>query len=566
MRWVADFVRKILPRIVRGCIASVLVCCAAQATAIPASRCPIVVVRPVESCAPGDRTYGEALAKHAVRWLREGGVAADLADDRSLEQVLSGRRLAYLVMCQQPHASNLGAIKRFLLRGGRLCVFYSSSPELAALMGVRLGVYRKAGLGGFEKMLFTACGPDGSPAGIVQSSGAIFSAGPVQGRSAVLAEWLDGSGRRTGEPAILSTASGWWVTHVFTAEGDERAKMRFLLAVAGAMVPGSWNARAWLAHEQSRRAQVVAYARRQRRRPGELHAVWEHTGTGLYPGDWPRTMRFLAANRITDLFVNVAGAGFAHYPTPCLPASSVCRTRGDQLAQCLAAAKGTGIRVHAWLICFNGTRAVDGRMTLFTKNGWRLRNRNGTLTEYLDPSKPALREYLLTAAEDVARRYPVAGVHLDFVRWYEGASKPSNAVAVISSFVAAASRRVKAVRPDVWLTTAVMAMYPSCVTSVGQDWERWIAAGLVDYIVPMNYVEDNSKYAALVARQGRTPEQARRIVSGLGVTANESRLGPVKVIDQINMARRAGLAGVALFDLDHTLANEILPYLRLGMF
>ena len=121
-------------------------------------------------------------------------------------------------------------------------------------------------------------------------------------------------------------------------------------------------------------------------------------------------------------------------------------------------------------------------------------------------------------------------------------------------------------RPGAWLTAAVLATYPSCVTSVGQDWEKWIATGIIDYIVPMNYVEDNAKYAALVARQGRTPVQASRVISGLGVTANESRLGPVKVIDQINMARRAGLAGVAFFDLDHTLAVEILPYLRMGMF
>ena len=39
----------------------------------------------------------------------------------------------------------------------------------------------------------------------------------------------------------------------------------------------------------------------------------------------------------------------------------------------------------------------------------------------------------------------------------------------------------------------------------------------------------------------------------------------MKVIDQINVARRAGLAGVAFFDLDYTLAAEILPVLRLGM-
>jgi uncharacterized lipoprotein YddW (UPF0748 family) len=273
----------------------------------------------------------------------------------------------------------------------------------------------------------------------------------------------------------------------------------------------------------------------------------------------------LASNGITDLFVNVAGAGFAHYPTPCLPASSVCKTRGDQLAQCLAAAKGTGISVHAWVLCFNGTRATSAQAAAFAKNGWRLRDRKGHLTEYLNPVRPEVRAHLLAAIEDVARRYPVAGVHLDFVRWYEGASKPPNAAKTIEDFVSATRQRVKAVRPGTWLTAATLATYPSCVKSVGQDWERWIALGLVEYVVPMNYVEDNAKYASLVARQGRTPEQARRIISGLGVTANESRLGPVKVIDQINVARRAGLAGVAFFDLDYTLAAEILPVLRLGM-
>ena len=520
----------------------------------------------MESCAPGDRTYAAAISRHAVRWLREGGVAADLADDRGLESVLAGRRLAYLVMCQRPSAVQLGAVKRFIARGGRVCAFYSISPELAALMGVRLGTYRKAAPGGFERMVFAARRPAGMPAAVAQSSGGIFTAYPVQGRSHVLAAWTDGAGRGTGEAAVLASPAGWWVTQVMPAEGDERAKMLFLLSVAGAAAPGAWNAAAWAAHDRVRRAQTAAYAQRQRRRPGEIHAVWEHTGMGLYPGDWPRTMRLLAANGITDLFVNVAGAGFAHYPTKCLPMSPVCRTRGDQLAQCLAAAKGTGVRVHAWMICFNGTRAAEGCMATFTKNGWRLRDRKGRLTEYLNPASPALQARLLAAVEDVARRYPVAGVHLDFVRWYEGAAKPPDAARTVTDFVSAARRRVKAARPGAWLTAATLATYPSCVTSVGQDWERWIAKGIVDYVVPMNYVEDGRRYAALMARQGRTPAQARRVISGLGVTANESRLGPVKVIDQIAQARRAGLAGVAFFDLDYTLASEILPYLRMGMF
>ena len=50
------------------------------------------------------------------------------------------------------------------------------------------------------------------------------------------------------------------------------------------------------------------------------------------------------------------------------------------------------------------------------------------------------------------------------------------------------------------------------------------------------------------------------------MTANESRLSPRQVIDQINRARAYGFPGVALFDLDATLEKNILPFLKLGLW
>jgi uncharacterized lipoprotein YddW (UPF0748 family) len=535
---------------------TIVLLCAAFFAAV-ASAADIAVV------APGSG-FGLSLGRHIVRWLGMNGVPADFVDEKNLSSGLAGKRLAYLVMPKDAHLKPLSAFAR---RGGRMFAFYSDSPRIADLFGVRLGAYQKDdGSGRFSKIVFGKTSPEGSPAAIVQSSANIFRAHPVPGKSRTIAVWHSRSGSPTGEAAVLASNAGWWMTHVMLADGDERAKSQFLAAVAGASVPGAWSAKAFAAKRRAALESDRRYALAQKPRVGEIRAVWEHSGMGLYPGDWPRTFRELSRYGITDIFVNVAGAGFAHYPSKVLPASATLTRHGDQLASCLRAASGTGIRVHAWMLCFTGTRGSKARLDEFSRRGWRVKNKQGTLTEYLDPSKGDLREYLLKAVGEVAGKYAVAGVHLDFVRWYEGSRLPPDAAAHVGRFVAQARARVKQARPSALFTTAVFGKYPSCVKSVGQDWESWLDAGLVDWIVPMTYLEDMEKYSACVRQQCRTPAHARRVVVGIGVTAIESRLGVRQVIDQIAEARRRGAAGVAFFDLDYTLVNDILPYLRIGMF
>ncbi len=478
------------------------------------TRSPIAVVQTVAACPAAERGYAAALAETTRRWLADGGVKADLVDDRALGATLAGRRLAYLVVFQKPTAVQLQTLARFRAQGGRLAVLQSYSPDLATLLGV-------------------------PPA-----EAAATRAGPVR---------------------TLHVKNVWWMPNFFRAEGTDEAKAKLLLGSAAAAVPGVWDAAAWEARCARRLAAERDYGRRQRPRAGELHAVWDHTGQGLYPGDWPRTLRLLRANGVTDLFVNVAGAGFAHYPSRILPQSPLVHAAGDQLAACLAAARGTGVRVHAWVLCFNATRGSKAQLASLAKRGWRVKDAAGRLTEYLDPSNADVRWYLISAIDELARAYPVAGVHLDFVRGYEKAAVKTRAASV-TMFVESVRRRLRAARPRMWLTVAVLPGYPTCATSVGQDWGAWLDRDLVDYAVPMNYFGKTSQFAAAVARQAATPARARRLLSGIGVTANESRLTSSQVIDQVNLARQAGFSGVALFDLDATLAERILPILRLGLF
>ncbi len=505
-----------------------------------------------------------SLAKHAQRWLAQEGVSADLVQAKDMAQPLAHAKAAFLIGFDSPSAQEMAQLTAFRKKGGRLVVFYSSSPQLAALMGVKVIGYAKAAYPGqWSQMNFAVKFPEGMPRTIRQTSTVLQRAVPIQGKGRVMAAWSDRTGKSTGDAAWISSASGYWMTHVLLADGDEKEKARLLAAMVGALIPGRWNAQAALAKEAAERQALRAYAKAQVPRKGEIHAVWDHSGCGLYPGNWTKTMKILQEARVTDLFVNVAGAGFAHYPSEVLPRSRTYEQEGDQLAACLKAAQGTGIRVHAWVLCFTATRGTPERLAALQKKGWCLKTRDGQTSEYLDPSKAAVQDYILKALEEIQANYNVQGIHLDFVRWYERSVRPKDAAEVISKFVAAARQRVK--RPA-WLTTAVLGKYPMCIASVGQDWDSWLRTGLVDYVVPMDYSEDLAQFESFLKQHAQIRSHANRTIVGIGVTANESRLSPRAVIEQLRLVRRYNLPGVALFDLDRTLETQILPYLKLGIW
>ncbi len=631
----------------------------ALAVSAAAQAAPVAVVQGNASLAVGERRFAQALARHVERWYREAGVEAALTDDADLAAALTGKKVAVLVYVSQPDAEQMGALKAFVGRGGRLIVCYSSSPELAALMGLRCAGYQKGSTDGrWSAMRFSGPTPRGVPESILQTSQNLFVVQPVAGRSQVMAWWHDRQGRQTGEPAWLSSPAGYWMTHVLLADGDAEAKGRLLLALAAAHDPALWlpaagrvlqgarrvggvtdaagltaltarvpeparRARAeaaalaaqrkereaaqllaagkgyeaWLAANELKARMYEVYGMVKPSRKGEIRAVWDHSGMGLYPGDWPRTCRLLKDAGFSDLYVNVAGAGFAHYASAVLPRSRVFDEQGDQLAACLAAAQPLGLRVHAWLLCFSTQGATQERIEIFARRGWLLSNADGSSRPWLDPAVPEVRAYLAGAVRELAVNYKTAGVHLDFVRYPDFVSSLGPTVKArfekatgrrsadwpedvksgalraqflrwrtdqVSDFVQQARRTVRREAAGKLLTAAVFGKYPSCVDAVGQDWESWINIGLTDYVVPMNYTEDPARYGEWLAGQTRTRKQALKVVSGIGVTAAESRLDSAQVVDQIQAARRAGCAGFALFDLDTTLRQEILPVLRMG--
>jgi uncharacterized lipoprotein YddW (UPF0748 family) len=633
----------------------------AAAGAARAAAAGVSVVYGEESVAPSERAFAQSLAHHAVRWYRDAGVTVCAGADTNLDLLLSPVRVAVLIHVAGPSAQRMATLRRFVQRGGRLIVCYSSSPALAELMGVAPVGYVKGDTSGrWSAMRFDASRPQGVPERVVQSSPNLFLVRPVAGASQNLAWWEDRLGRRTPEPAWLATRHGYWMTHVLLADGDEEAKSQLLLALAASCDPSLWqpaaagrlaaaervgpfrgaasaarpvrrvadtarraaaqaaaraaaeaeagarNARsagrgfaAWTLAGDLRRHLEFVYGWMQAPRAGEVRGVWDHSGMGLYPGDWPRTCDLLRSAGFSDLYVCAGGPGFSHYRSGVLPPSRIYLEQGDQLAACLAAARPRGLRVHAWLFCFNPDQATEDRQAVFRRRGWVLAGEDGRERRWLDPSAADLRAMLVQAGRELATRYAVDGVHLDYVRYadFSGSLGP----AVRRSFEAASGRNVadwpagvkpggaryeefaqwrcdqvtalvadlrtllRREAPGRLLTAAVYGKYPSCVGAVGQDWTAWLRQGYVDYLMPMNYTTDLERFRELVGRQTSSRWMRRRMLPGIGVTAAESRLGAAAVIDQILAVREADAPGFVLYDLDNTLQQEILPVLKVGI-
>ena len=609
----------------------------------------IAVVYPERSVAASERGYAKALAGHIRRWYAEAGVEADLVAEGNLS-ARQGHSLIFLVDCHTPPQETLAEVRAGLSAGKRFVVCYSGSDDLARLFGLRAAGYRRNGP--WRSMRFLENRPRGAPTAILQTSDNLFAM--RAGDSAAvkpMAWWLNAAGRPT-EVAWWRTVRGsYWMTHVLTGDGDEADKRRLVLAIAAESIPGVWERAARTVRDEAleplrdgslsarlrrlprelsetrgmeralalMRAQQTATERALRKGGAEAYqaaldlrtlvsrvygktfhapldetrAVWDHSGQGLWPDDWGRTAATLAAHGITDVYVNVAGAAFALYPSLVLPRKG----SRDRLAEAVAACHKHGLRVHAWLLAFSCERAASPEAVRgFKKRGWTLQDPAGQDLNWLDPTHPAVRQRLVDSVREIATNYEVDGIHLDFIRfpglpqslgprtrarfeatagkaagWPECVTDANGSARArflrwraeqVADAVQGVRAWLHANKPAIALSAAVYGKYPSCVDSVGQDWLSWLRAGLIDVAVPMNYTEDPARLSDWLGTQTADPRLAARIVSGVGVTASESRLSAVQAMRQIETARQAGCRGFALFDLDETLRTDILPVLR----
>ena len=327
---------------------------------------------------------------------------------------------------------------------------------------------------------------------------------------------------------------------------------------------------------------------------GSVHAVWDQIGYGFSPGHWDDTCARLQKVGVTDLFLLVATPTWTHATVPGLAPSPLRKAHGDQLAAAVVAAHRHGLRIHAWISAYGLMNPTAKEIADLHAAGRLLVGPDGKPIPTLNPRLSANSARILDTALHLARTYAIDGIHLDYIRYGTTFEKPTAAERsrfetamkktakawpadvlekgplhkdymayrryAIGGTIKTLRTRLKADFPKLLLTAAVYGHAERARENVGQDWLSWLANDYIDWAIPMNYASGDGFEKILDAQKCKSNIRGR-IVSGVGVTAAECDLSPAEVLRQIDVLRRRGYKGYALFDLDPKLQDEILPVL-----
>jgi uncharacterized lipoprotein YddW (UPF0748 family) len=377
-------------------------------------------------------------------------------------------------------------------------------------------------------------------------------------------------------------------------------------------------------------------------RPDETRALWVLRSSLTSPASIASLVRTAKDQGFNTLLVQVRGRGDAYYVSSLEPrAAELARQPAsfDPLSTLLTEAHAANIRVHAWVVVNLVSSAVElpvspehlvtrhpewlmvprpiaqelahvdpinpgyaGRIARWTRG--QLETVEGL---YTSPIEPAAAAYVAAVVADLARRYDVDGVHLDYARFptpqfdysrfaiaefraelRPRLSAPARAEmdaaesddlfaypdrfpaewkafrrARMTALVAGVRQALRTARPSAVLSAAVAPDAQDAANERMQDWRGWLAAGLVDAVAPMAYTQEPARFADQIAA-AREIAGTRPVWAGIGAY----RLSPAQTVENIQAARRLGAAGFVLFSYDSlmTKAPDYLSSVSRGAF
>ena len=327
-------------------------------------------------------------------------------------------------------------------------------------------------------------------------------------------------------------------------------------------------------------------------------------------------INFASEKQINDLFVQVRGRGDALYNSQIIPRSQLLpESDFDPLLYLLQNIKGKGIKVHAWvnvyLIWSNKILPKDKKHLIYNNEEWIdtteewPRNINRDLNSisqnndgegiFLAPNHPEVNNYLITVFKELLDNYKIDGLHLDYIR-YQDVEYGRNPYAIakfkrdvgrdpnpwflemersniasprlignmkqwnnakrksITSLVKETKNLINDSYPNVILSAAVKPNLYVARERFLQDWGTWLAAGYIDWIVPMNYSTSMREFSQNISViNDNFPKKYRdKIIMGIAIYNQ----GPIDAAKKIKYSFEEKFVGISLFSYNQMKNNS----------
>jgi uncharacterized lipoprotein YddW (UPF0748 family) len=361
--------------------------------------------------------------------------------------------------------------------------------------------------------------------------------------------------------------------------------------------------------------------------PDQTRALWVTRST-LTSADAIRQMvRAADAGGFNTLLVQVRGRGDAYFNSTLEPRASELASKPefDPLNTTLEHAHAAGLTVHAWvavnLVSSAASLPAARDHVVYRAPEWLMVPRDlvaelkkidlrspayiGRLARwtrahaddveglYTSPLHPAAQAHTAAVIGELARNYPIDGVHLDYARYpNESFDYSASALEQFKTAIApgltdrerrdAAAREVldplaypnlfreqwnefrrdrltalviriraavKAARPGAVVSAAVMPDAQHALDNRLQDWRGWMDESLIDVLCPMAYTTDASVFQQQVAAAWEYAG-SKPVWAGIGAY----RLTAAQTLQNIAAARKIGTAGIILFSYDALIA------------
>jgi uncharacterized lipoprotein YddW (UPF0748 family) len=323
-------------------------------------------------------------------------------------------------------------------------------------------------------------------------------------------------------------------------------------------------------------------------------SVWVHLfdDTLKSPEGVESMLDEVAEAGIEAVIAQVARRHDAYYDSAYLPPTPdpALEPGFDVLDALVEGAHERGLQVHAWFVVapayhreYDDLVMPAGHVWLEhgpgSDDSWMTVDASGTpSSDYFDVGLPAVHDHVAELIADIAGRYPVDGIHLDYVR-YDGQQWGYHPDALAqfaldtgrtdrpavddpdwsrwrtertAALIERAASTLDQVRPDAMLSAAVIAggegpsatggfQQTRAATHMFQDWPGWLDADSVDFVLAMAYVREQVPEHAGWFRQwvefvgGLSEQHPGRVTIGIGAYLNSVEDGQT----QLDLVREA---------------------------